>query len=159
MTDRPTWDETWMAMAVQLGKRSRCSRGKIGAVIVSADNRVLSASYVGPAKNYAPANRDLSTDCTAWCPRAQPGAATDPSYANCVSCHAEQNAVARCDESPQGGTIYVNGSICVNCAKLVAAAGMAKVVMIVYAADAHRNPEAVVKFLIDAGVAVEVRHE
>lgn len=156
MKDRPSWDETWMIVANNLGQRSRCSRGAIGCVIVSSDNRVLAASYVGPAKDFKPANYKPDTDCTSWCPRSQPGAEIDPSYGNCISCHAEQNAIARCQGDPSGGTIYVNGSICVNCAKLVAAAGIARVVMIVHSADAHRNPDQVMKFLQVCQIEVTV---
>jgi dCMP deaminase len=143
-----------MNTAIDLGKRSRCFRGAIGCVIVSSDNRVLAASYVGPSRDFLPANEDPSTDCRSWCPRSQPGAETDPSYSNCISCHAEQNAIARCQGDPTGGTVYVNGSVCINCAKLLAAAGVARVVMKVLESDSHRNPGAVINFLVLCGVDV-----
>lgn len=152
---RPSWDQTWMAVAESLAHRSRCSRAQIGCVIVSADNKVLAASYNGPARNFSPANRNPNTGCRSWCPRAQEGASLDPSYANCVSCHGEQNAIARCQGDPTGGTVYVNGSICINCAKLIAAAGLSRAVMQVRASEAHRNTSDVVAFLTSCGVKVE----
>src|SRR5574341_1137981 len=48
---RPTWPETWMAIAHVISARSYDPRLKVGAIIVSADNtQMLAGGYNG---NYA----------------------------------------------------------------------------------------------------------
>lgn len=142
-------------MAATIGQRSRCDRGKIGCVLVSFDNQVVSAAYVGPSPNFAPAVAGAT--CSSWCPR---GKKTDPStldqgWNDCVSCHAEQNAVARADFSRlKGGTGYITGTCCLMCSKLLAASGIKRVVMQVKSTDAHRHPARTIAFLENAGIEV-----
>jgi deoxycytidylate deaminase len=54
----------------------------------------------------------------------------------------------------QGGTIFISGAACVNCARMIAASGIATVVHRVDASMAHRNPRAVEKYLERMGVEV-----
>lgn len=157
--DRASWDEVWMATAETVGQRSRCFRGTIGCVLVGADNNVVSTSYVGPPPRYAPAQVDESSDCRSWCPRGPKTdpADLDPGWADCISCHAEQNAVSRADFSLlKGGTAYVNASCCINCSKLLAAAQVSRVVMKIGAGEGHRNPERSIAYLNDSGIEVSV---
>jgi deoxycytidylate deaminase len=49
---RPTWDETWMAHAHEIAKRSLCDRDKVGAVIVASDNIPLISSYNNPPRGF-----------------------------------------------------------------------------------------------------------
>lgn len=145
---RQTWDQTWMAVAEVIAKRSRCDRRMIGAVIVTADNQVAAASYNGP-----PAGMRVDGRCTDWCPRAQSVSTSAPpvnptTYHDCPSIHAESNALLRADRTRiNGGTIYITGSVCMDCAKLVANSGLARVVMSVASQDAHRNPTDVIRYL------------
>jgi dCMP deaminase len=142
---RPTWDQTWMAVAEVIAKRSRCDRRMIGAVIVTADNQVAAASYNGP-----PAGMHVEGRCTDWCPRAQRGSRSvmPTDYHSCPAIHAESNALLRADRTRiNGGTVYVTGSVCMDCAKLVANSGLARVVMSVSSQDAHRNPTDVIRYL------------
>lgn len=154
---RASWDTTWMRMATAAGQRSRCVRAQIGAVIVTADNRMASVGYSGP-----PANRiDVAIAgpeslCSEWCPRAQPGADLSLGYESCATIHAEVNALLRSSwDDRQGGTLYVNGASCQNCAKVVAGSGITRVVHQVWDTDAHRNPEAVEKYLQTCGINVD----
>jgi deoxycytidylate deaminase len=182
MNGRPTWDAVWMRMADELGKRSRCFRGDIGCVLVSVDNQVVAATYVGPPptfepaddtkryeearaslpslnlKQVFPASEPMSmTDCRAWCPRAQPDHVPEEGYVDCVSSHAEMNAVSRADWSRlQGGTAYVNGAVCFQCAKLLAACGVSRVVMKVLESDSHRRPQRSIDYLKECGISVSV---
>lgn len=147
---RPSWTDTWIQVAQIMGRRSRCARAQVGAVIVTRDNRVASQSYNGPAKGLL-----LSGDCTNWCPRAMGKTDLSSDYGACSTIHAEANALLRADYSMiQGGTIYVSHSSCINCAKLVANSGLSTLVHRVTEADAHRNPDAVEKYLRDAGMKV-----
>lgn len=156
---RSSWDMVWMQMAVTVGARSRCSRGAIGCVLVGSDNQVVSVSYVGPPPNYAPAQVDTTTNCRSWCERSVETDPTklDAAYSTCPSVHAEQNAVSRADFSRlKGGTAYCNGAVCWQCAKLLAAAQVSRVVMVVKESDNHRNPQKTLDYLKDCGILTTV---
>jgi dCMP deaminase len=164
-TERPSWDAVWMSMAENIGKRTRCVRaqratkfGGIGCVIVSADNRVVSTSYAGPPAGYEPANEDPESTCEQWCPRARKTDNLDPGYTDCVSSHAEQSAIARAEFAEAvGGVAYVNSAVCLQCAKLLATALLARVVMRFADQDTHRFPSgSSVEYLRASGVEVEV---
>lgn len=139
---RITWDELWMSFAHVISKRSKCSLAQVGAIIVTADNRMVASCYNGP-----PRHMQVTGDCSGWCPRAM-SASADPAarhsadYSSCMSLHAEANALMMADWNlMQQGTIYVSSAICVNCARLVANSGLARMVHSVTAADAHRDPD------------------
>lgn len=126
--NRPSWDATWIAVARAIAQRSRCVRRKACSVIVSADNRFLSAGYNGP-----PAGMELEGEfCDAWCPRGRGDKLTGTNdYSTCLTIHGEPNALMKCSVTERkGGTIYiVEGSPCLDCAKLVSNAGLARVVV------------------------------
>ncbi len=146
---RPSWDQTWLAVASTIALRSRCSKRQVGAVIVTRDNRVAAVSYNGP-----PRGAQLNGPCANWCPRAQFGE-TSPEYANCRSIHAEANALLRADWTEiQGGTIYVSSASCVNCAKLVANSGLRRLVHVVRPEDHYRDPDTVEELLRECGLSV-----
>jgi dCMP deaminase len=152
MLFRPTWDETWMAVADTIALRSRCSRAGIGAVVVSANNRICSTGYNGPAARYP---RD--GECIEFCPRAQGLTALDNTYDQCPSIHSELNALLYVDRSQvEGGTIYVSESMCMSCAKAVSNSGLSRVVMRQRESDTHRKPELVVEYLRSCGIAVAI---
>jgi dCMP deaminase len=65
---RPSWDETWLSVARTIARRSLCSRDQVGAVVVSATNRLLETGYNGPPAGF---QTDLQP-CTEWCPRTNP---------------------------------------------------------------------------------------
>jgi dCMP deaminase len=129
---RPTWDEYYLAIATTVSSRADCSRRQHGAVIVGPDHRPISFGYNG-APSGAPGCLEGA------CPRGRltyeelqslAGGYDDPeSPGFCISIHAEANAIVlagrdRCASS----TIYVTGPPCHGCAKLIAAAGIARVV-------------------------------
>lgn len=154
MRDRLTWDEAWMAMADTIAMRSRCTRAGIGAVVVSANNRICSTGYNGPAATYP-----SEGDCVEFCPRAQGLAPLDNTYDQCPSIHSELNALLYVDRTQvEGGTIYVTESMCMSCAKAVSNSGLARVVMRLRDADAHRKPELVIEYLRSCGIKVDVFH-
>jgi len=132
-----------MQVAIAIGRRSRCSRAQIGAVIVSANGRIASTGYNGPAATWPE-----DSDCINWCKRARGEAPLDNSYEECPAIHAEMNALMYVDRSRvEGGTVYVNSSMCMNCAKAVSNSGLNRVVLLKTKNDAHRNPESVVTYL------------
>jgi dCMP deaminase len=117
---RPSWDDIWSQVADQVAQRSLCVRAQVGAVIVNADNRIVSTGYNGPPAGFE--HRHLP--CSEWCERG-----ADPDGGDmyrCASVHAEANALLTGDRSSwQGGAMYVTKHPCWECAKLIANSGLA----------------------------------
>ena len=134
---RPTWDEYFMATAKLIASRSNCERLNVGCVIVTGGarkNRLVAAGYNG----YLPGTPHVS--------RVREGHEQ-------ATVHAEQNAIAdaaRRGSSVEGCVAYVTHYPCINCAKILAASGIAEVR---YHQDYHNDP-LVASILGDAGVAV-----
>jgi dCMP deaminase len=135
--NRPSWDDYFMATAVLISTRSPCDRLHVGCILVSGGdrkNRLVAAGYNGflPGANHASQIRDGHEQATV---------------------HAEQNAVAdaaRRGSAVEGCIAYVTHFPCINCAKILAAAGIAE---IRYRADYNNDP-LVVPLLREAGVRV-----
>jgi dCMP deaminase len=134
---RPSWDEYFMATAMLISTRSPCERLHVGCVLVSGaerKNRLVAAGYNG----YLP--------CAPHVSRVREGHEQ-------ATVHAEQNAVAdaaRRGSGVEGCIAYVTHFPCINCAKILAAAGIAE---IKYRED-YRNDPIVVPLLAEAGVKV-----
>ena len=134
---RPSWDEYFICTAILMASRSACERLHVGCVMVSGGehkNRIVAAGYNGflPGVPHSSCVRDGHEQATV---------------------HAEQNAIsdaARRGVSLNGCTAYITHFPCVNCAKLLVAAGIAKVK---YLHDYH-NDELALKFFEDSGVEI-----
>lgn len=134
---RPSWDDYFMATAVLLSTRSPCERLHVGCLLVSGgdrSNRIVAAGYNGylPGTPHTSRVRDGHEQATV---------------------HAEQNAVA--DAARRGSSLedcvaYVTHFPCINCAKILAAAGIAEVR---YRSDYHNDP-IVSELLEEAGVKI-----
>lgn len=147
---RPTWDDVWMRTAISVSQRSLCERANVGAVVVTKNNRVMAASFNG-----APDIVDVGgKPCSHWCERMITGE-KGSDYSNCPAIHAELNALIRADYTQiQGGTLYVTGAVCANCAKVVMGSGIARVVYKVNEGEDYRNPDAVIDQLTAAEITV-----
>lgn len=153
--NRPSWDEIWLETAKIIGQRSRCSRAQIGAVIVSSDQRISATGYNGPAASWP-----LGGMCSDWCPRAMGDAPLDNMYDACPAIHAEANALLYVDRSSvEGGTLYVTGTPCMQCAKLISNSGIHRVVCTVSEADAHRRPEQVFAYFAQTDIEYSIIEE
>ncbi len=134
---RPSWDEYFMATAVLISSRSNCERLHVGCVIVTGGdrkNRIVAAGYNGnlPGTPHVTRVRDGHEQGTV---------------------HAEQNAVAdaaRRGSAVEGCVAYVTHFPCINCAKIMAAAGIAEVR---YRLD-YMNDPLVAPLLAEAGVNI-----
>lgn len=169
-----------MNTARAVAQRSLCSRDQVGAVIVSATNRIIDTGYNGPPAGWSHDSTDPG--CHVWCPRARAAANTPmqtwvdpveddpakrylrfplmhPEYHDCPSLHAEVNALMFGDRAQRvGGTIYVTSTVCGSCAKLIANSGLARVI---YSpgtssgvADSHRDPDRWIAFMNECGLEV-----
>lgn len=116
MTERPSFEEIYMRLAVSLAERSTCKRLKVGTVITSTDFRkVLAVGYNGNASG-------LHNGCD----RDEVG--------NCGCLHSEENAVINCD-SPRNTEkiVFVTHLPCAMCAKRLINLGNVR--RVVYAND------------------------
>lgn len=134
---RPSWDEYFMSMAFLISTRSVCERLQVGCVIVSTGeqkNRVIAAGYNGflPGTPHQSRVRDGHEQATV---------------------HAEQNAIAdaaRRGISVEGCVAYITHYPCINCAKIIAAAGIRT---IKFHLD-YNNDELTRDILVEAGVGI-----
>jgi dCMP deaminase len=150
---RPTWDETRMAMAREIAQRSLCVKAKVGAIITGPDGKhIVGEGFNGPPAGY----RHDSQPCNIWCKRTTQ-LAPAPDYSDCVTIHAESNALLKSDYSKRlGGTIYITSHPCWGCAKLIANSGLRRIVVDSDAAHLHRDPMTSYRFLMECGLEVNV---
>lgn len=115
---RPTWEEYMMHLAMVARSRATCERLKVGCVITTPDNYVVSTGYNG-----SPPEMDHCDD-----------AGHRMLGGSCVrTVHAEQNAIAQASKrgvSTAGCVAYVTHHPCINCAKQLASAGIRVVVFL-----------------------------
>lgn len=147
--------------AVIASRRSRCSLMQVGAVVVDRANRVVATGYNGPPAGLVNETTHDNESCRVFCPRVDAAlySKRDEDYGNCVSIHAEANALLFCDRRDrEGGTLYVTSVPCWECAKLIANSGVATVVYPEPGdAEAHRNPGRTLHLLLASGLEV-IRH-
>lgn len=126
-----------MATALLIASRSACERLHVGCVLVSSGdqkNRIIAAGYNGflPGAPHASRLRDGHEQATV---------------------HAEQNAIAdaaRRGISVEGATAYITHFPCINCAKILASAGIRT---IKYRHNYHNDP-IVAELLLGANITV-----
>ncbi len=112
---RASWDEYFMAIARQVATRSTCDRKHVGAVVVR-ERMILTTGYNGSIRGLPHCDEvgHLMED------------------GHCVrTTHAEANALvqaARNGVSVDGAHIYVTASPCFGCFKLIANAGLTRIV-------------------------------
>lgn len=118
MSSPLTWDEYFMNIALLSAKRSKDPNTKVGACIVSKDNRILSIGYNGAPNgfddNYFPWKRE--------------GEFLEVKYA--YVCHAELNAILNYPgvrENLKDAKIYVDLFPCNECAKAIVQSGIKEV--------------------------------
>lgn len=110
-----------------MSQRSTCSRRQVGAVLVN-DNRIIATGYNG-----SPPGRPHCVDGA--CPRGRLSYEEVPADADynafpCIAVHAEVNAILRAGYSAaRGGTLYVTDKPCQQCSNVIAAVGIADVVV------------------------------
>ncbi len=112
---RTSWENYFMRIAKQVATRSTCDRKHIGAVIVR-DKTILSTGYNGSIRTLAHCNDVGHILENGHCVR---------------TVHAEANAIAQAAKNGvdvNQSEIYITASPCWTCFKLMANAGVIKVV-------------------------------
>jgi dCMP deaminase len=112
---RASWDEYFMNIAREVATRSTCDRKHVGAVIVR-DKSILATGYNGSIRGLGHCDEEGHLMEDGHCVR---------------TVHAEANAIvqaARNGMRIDGGAIYVTASPCWGCFRLIANAGIVRVV-------------------------------
>lgn len=115
MRQRGSWDEYFMRIAVEVSSRATCDRKHVGAVIVR-DKSILATGYNGSIRGLSHCDEDGHMMEDGHCVR---------------TIHAECNAIiqaARNGVRIDGATIYVTASPCWGCFKMIANAGINRIV-------------------------------
>ncbi len=132
--NRPSWNEYFMNIALEVAKRSTCERAQVGAVIVR-EKRILTTGYNGSPRGLP---HCLEVGCLM-------------DNGHCVrTLHAEQNAIIQAalhGVITEAATIYVTHQPCFNCAKTIINAGISE---IVYAKEYQDDRS--LDFLSQAGI-------
>lgn len=144
---RPDRDETWLAVAAELARRSTCLRRAVGCVLLDDLGQVLATGYNGRARGLPHCNEpyiEAGFTGTQY-PQACAGALRAdgkrwPSGKHldaCEAVHAEQNALLQCRDVRAVRTCYVTASPCVTCVKLLMQTGCTRIAFAArYAHDA-----------------------
>lgn len=114
------WDNTFIEIAEKVANHSTCLKHQVGAVIVK-NKRILSTGYNGVVAGAMHCEDLYLKKPMDW----------HHSWSVENEIHAEQNAIAyaaREGISIKDATIYVTLSPCLDCAKLIVASGIIKVV-------------------------------
>ena len=118
--NRPSWNDYFKEISLITSKRSPCERLKVGCILVK-DNRIIAQGYNG----------------------FLPGAPHESKIVNGheqATVHAEQNTITDCAKrgvSSYNCNAYITHYPCINCMKILCAAGINK---IYYINDYNNDP-------------------
>jgi dCMP deaminase len=122
--ERVDWDRYFLWIAGVIAVRGDCTNRQVGAVIVGEDHRVIEVGYNGAPSGEPGCLSDGA--CPRSILRAEKPRTGD--YDECISVHAESNAVVLAGRRARGGTIYVTDWPCGGCTKLIRAVGIVRIV-------------------------------
>lgn len=140
---RPGWDEYFMNIAHVAAKRSNCSRRRVAAVIVK-NKQIISTGYNGTPRGIINCNEG-------GCLRCNSTVKSGYGLAECLCCHAEENAIVQAAKhgiGVDGAILYTTYSPCLICAKMIINSGINEVIF-------HANysiDDISSKILLEAGI-------
>lgn len=113
-TERITWDDYFLKLALAASERSTCDRAQVGAVIVrERDKKVLGTGYNGAPRGLPHCDEEEHLMRDGHCARV---------------IHAEVNAIMQAGDEARGATIYLtHGPPCLPCTLLIIQAGVERV--------------------------------
>lgn len=136
------YDQTYMNMAIVLSGLSHANRSKVGCLIVSEDNQIISQGFNGMPKGMDNVCEDIIEE------NGETKLVTKREVL-----HAETNAIAKCAKwctSTENATLYVTLSPCFDCAKMIIQTEISRVVYY----EEYRDLSGI-KLLINAGINVQ----
>ena len=125
-----TFDELMIENAHNFAKLSKCTKLQVCALIVK-DGRIISTGLNGTPKGCTFNCNDIFTEDYFKVIKDEQYREEHFKFQTNFEIHAEQNAIGFCAKegiSLKDTTIYITDSPCINCAKLIVASGIKKVV-------------------------------
>ncbi len=122
-SSRISKDHYFMNIAIEVARRSTCTRRRIGALIVSDVGEIKSTGYNGNP-------RGLPHCDEIGCIRDKLGIPSGTRMETCTAVHAEQNALMQAGTNSRGSTMYSTIVPCPICARMILNAQVARVVYI-----------------------------
>lgn len=122
---RPSLDEYFMKISETVSERSTCFRHKFGAILVR-NKRILSTGY-----NENPSGMKHCFELPEGCIRDEQNIPSGTRLEICTAVHAEQNAIIQCalhGIPSRDSTLYVTGTPCRICSRMIVNAGIREVV-------------------------------
>jgi len=116
-------DEYFMNIAIEVSRRSTCTRRQIGAIIVSEHGEIKSTGYNGNPRGL-PHCEEMG------CIRDTLKIPSGTRLETCTAVHAEQNALIQAGTNARGSTMYSTIVPCPICARMIMNAQVARVVYI-----------------------------
>ena len=116
-------DDYFMNIAIEVSRRSTCTRRQIGAIIVSDVGAIKSTGYNGNPRG-TPHCEEIG------CIRDKLGIPSGTRLETCTAVHAEQNALIQAGTDARGSTMYSTIVPCPICARMILNAQVARVVYI-----------------------------
>ncbi|ARO12585.1 deoxycytidylate deaminase [Propionibacterium freudenreichii] len=126
----PSWDEYFLGITQAVAARAKCTRRRVGAVLVGPDHRIIATGYNGAAPG--------RPDCLEGaCPRGRLSYDEIPGLGDydrpgtpgfCIAIHAEMNALLFATRDTKGATAFITDEPCPGCRKALAAAGIVRAV-------------------------------
>jgi len=116
-------DHYFMNIAIEVARRSTCTRRQIGAIVVSDVGEIKSTGYNGNPRGL-PHCEEIG------CIRDKLGIPSGTRLETCTAVHAEQNALIQAGTNSKGSTMYSTIVPCPICARMVLNAQVARVVYI-----------------------------
>lgn len=147
-TEKESWNNYFMRIAVLVSERSSCSHRKVGAIIVK-DKRILSTGYNQPPSNF-PHCDEIK------CIRDVLNIESGQYQEICYGLHAEQNALMQASKfgiSTNESIMYITHQPCSICARLIVNSGIKEVY--------YQNPypDSLTKFFFsNCNVSVKILH-
>ena len=124
-----SWDETFIEIAESFAAHSSCVKRKVGAILVK-DLRIISTGYNGTPSGLVNCD-EVFKDGSLVGHLLNGTEITHHEFSERFEIHAEQNCLltaAKNGISVKDCSLYITTAPCVNCAKIIIAAGIKKVI-------------------------------
>jgi len=121
-TERLSWDETFMNIAILASKRAACKFHETGAVMVDKNHRIISLGYNGPTEG--------DVHCiTEGCAKVD-GDPETGKLKRCRGAHAEINSIINAQDTTRlrGATLYCVLFPCYDCMKALNNSGIKEII-------------------------------
>lgn len=113
LKNRPSWDETFFSLCIEVSKRSHDANTQHGCVLINQDNEIITTGYNGVIRN-VDETQIPNVDKTKY-----------PFFL-----HSEHNAILNCarqGKSSKGSIAYITGAPCEICLQSLYQAGIVEI--------------------------------